>query len=77
MLPVAEEEYLEDMLLENPRFLSKSQSQPLDFWEEAAVIPSEYQGPWQPQTSEGPVVAWATPPRSVSGQSTPGFSCYH
>ncbi|KAG7333792.1 hypothetical protein KOW79_002199 [Hemibagrus wyckioides] len=46
-LPAPEKLFLEDMLSDNPWYLSNNQLNPSVFWEEAAATLPEYQGPWQ------------------------------
>ncbi|KAF7710170.1 hypothetical protein HF521_009042, partial [Silurus meridionalis] len=47
-LRTTEKLFLEDMLSDNPRYLSNSQLKPSEYWEEAAATLPEYQGPWRP-----------------------------
>nr|XP_015200316.1 PREDICTED: protein Dok-7 isoform X4 [Lepisosteus oculatus] len=53
-LPVAEDEFLEDMLADNPRYKSTSQQKPMEYWEKAAADLPVYQGPWKPSRSQNP-----------------------
>ncbi|GAA6081020.1 uncharacterized protein LOC117596360, partial [Tachysurus ichikawai] len=44
-LPTTEKLFLEDMLSDNPQYLSNNQLKPLEYWEEAAATLPEFQGP--------------------------------
>ncbi|XP_041738090.1 uncharacterized protein LOC121570681 [Coregonus clupeaformis] len=78
VLPVPEEEFLEDMLSENPRFPSKSQRQRPEYWEEAAAALPVYRGPWQQETTETATPAVSVlVPTSGSGSSPSEFDFYH
>ncbi|KAG5286266.1 hypothetical protein AALO_G00012880 [Alosa alosa] len=51
-LPAPEDEFLKDMLSDQPRFQSNSQAKPMEYWEKAAATLPEYLGPWQPPVVE-------------------------
>ena len=63
-LPMSEEEFLEDMLSDCPRFPSRAQQQPLEHWARAAVQLPDYGGPWKP--SLAPASPSASPTASSS-----------
>ncbi|MGH0144776.1 UNVERIFIED_CONTAM: hypothetical protein FKN15_037000 [Acipenser sinensis] len=47
-LPVPEDEFIKDMLSDNPCYKSNSQKKPMEYWEKAAAELPTYQGPWCP-----------------------------